>query len=112
MKASELNPTDPTTQHLVGLWCFSFADMSWMTRKVAGTIFAKVPESSYEEALSYFEKAEAMEPDFYSKNWLMLAKCYKALGEKEKMLTYKKKLLDFEPVDAEDRECQDEAKKL
>ena len=111
-KAAELNPNDATCQHLVGLWCFSFANMSWMTRKVAGTIFAKVPESSYEEALSYFERAERLEPDFYSKNWLHLAKCYKALGMIEEFGNYRKKLLEFQPVDAEDRECQEEAKRL
>jgi len=110
IKAGELNPTDATTQHLIGLWCFSFANMGWMTRKVAATIFAKVPESSYEEALEYFERAEKLEPDFYSKNWLHLAKCYKALGRKEEFEFYKNKLLAFSPVDAEDKDCQKEAK--
>ena len=53
-----------------------------------------------------------MEPDFYSKNWLHLAKCYKALGNKEQFQVYKNKLLNFTPLDKEDRESQAEAKAL
>ena len=28
-RAIELNPQDPTSRHLLGLWCFAFADLAW-----------------------------------------------------------------------------------
>ena len=28
-RAIELNPTDPTSRHLLGLWSFAFADLAW-----------------------------------------------------------------------------------
>jgi len=110
--ASKLNPTDATTLHLLGLWHFEFANMSWVTRKVAATIFAKVPESSYEIALSYFEQAEKIDPNFYSMNWLFLARCYKALGDKENLDKYKEKLENFKPNDADDQKAKTDAQKF
>lgn len=55
-RAGELNPKDATTQYALGSWAFTFADMGWMTRKLAETIFDKPPSASYEDALKYFEK--------------------------------------------------------
>ena len=75
-KACELNPTDATSRHLLGVWCFEICVTfeSWALRKVAAAIFATPPESSYEEALRHLQQAEAMEPGFYSQNTLYLAK--------------------------------------
>ena len=86
--------------------------MSWVTRKVAATIFAKVPESSYETALSYFEQAEKIDPNFYSMNWLFLARCYKAIGDKQNLNIYKEKLKTFTPKDADDQKAKSDAQKF
>ncbi|KAJ7386293.1 cellular calcium ion homeostasis [Desmophyllum pertusum] len=75
-KAIELNTTDPTSRHLLGLWCFTFADMPWYTRKLASAIFASPPSSTYDEALGHFQKAEELEPNFFSKNHLLLGKTF------------------------------------
>jgi len=111
-KAIELNGNDATTIHSLGLWHYTFADMSWMMRNLASTIFAKVPDSSYEEALKYFKLAEEIEPGFYSKNLLFLAKCYKNLGQLDKFIEIKEKLLKIEILDSDDQESIDEIKKL
>lgn len=47
-----------------------------MTRKLASTLLAAVPESDYETALKWFEKAEQVQPDFYIDNTFMIGKCY------------------------------------
>lgn len=39
--------------------------MPWYQRKIASTVFAAPPISSYEEALEYFIRAEETEPRFY-----------------------------------------------
>lgn len=75
-RAIEINPGDATTLYMLGEWCYGIADMPWYQRKIAKTLFAEPPTSTYEEALSYFLKAEVVEPNFYSKNLLMIGKSY------------------------------------
>ena len=73
-KAIALNPSDATSRHLLGLWCFTFADMAWCAAlpashfqlsgacrykaSVAAALFATPPTSTYAEALAHFEAAE------------------------------------------------------
>lgn len=48
--------------------------LSWVERKLAATLFATPPESTVEDALKYFEKAEEVNPGFYKANQLYIAK--------------------------------------
>ncbi|XP_040979095.1 regulator of microtubule dynamics protein 1 isoform X3 [Aquila chrysaetos chrysaetos] len=48
-RAIELNPKDATTIHLIGIWCYSFAEMPWYQRKIAATLFATPPTSTFQE---------------------------------------------------------------
>ena len=82
--ALELNPNpNGTNYHVLGMWAWTFADMGWVTRKVASALFGSPPTSTYQEALDYFLKAEEAEPGFYVKNHLQIAKCLLALGRKD-----------------------------
>jgi len=87
-KACELNPADATSRHLMGRWCWAFAELSYMEKKVAGLVFGTPPESSYDEALDNFVRAEVgwfgqnglnraqeCDPGFWIRNRLMIAKC-------------------------------------
>ncbi|XP_078347760.1 regulator of microtubule dynamics protein 1-like isoform X2 [Oculina patagonica] len=96
-KAIELNPSDPTSRHLLGLWCFTFADMPWYTRKVAGALFATPPSSTYDEALAHFQKAEELEPNFFSKNHLLLGKTFLGQGKKEEAKLWLEKAVNNNP---------------
>ncbi len=77
-RALELNPSDATTAHLIGMWlvmghdeclergltgswsrCAYFASMSYATRAVASLLFASPPSSTHEEALRYLLLAGA-----------------------------------------------------
>ena len=52
---------------------------------ISGVIFATLPEGDLETALKMFEMAEGIEPGFYSRNLLLLAKTLLQLGrDKEK----------------------------
>uniref|UniRef100_A0A8C6T4I1 Regulator of microtubule dynamics protein 1 n=1 Tax=Neogobius melanostomus TaxID=47308 RepID=A0A8C6T4I1_9GOBI len=108
-RAIELNPKDATSMHILGIWCFSFAELPWYQRKVAAVIFASPPESSYEEALDYFLKAEAVDPNFYSKNLLMLGTTYLRMNDKEKAKMWLTKAKDYRPLTLEDQEVHKEA---
>nr|XP_020660627.1 regulator of microtubule dynamics protein 1 [Pogona vitticeps] len=87
-KAIELNPKDATSLHLMGIWCYTFAEMPWYQSKIAAILFSTPPSSSYQEALNYFQKAEDVEPNFYSKNLLFLGKTYMKLNNRKMALLW------------------------
>lgn len=108
-RAIELNPKDATTLYILGYWCFAFADLPWYQRKVAAVIFASPPQSSFQEALEYFLKAEEVDPNFYSKNLLMLGKTYLKMNDKETAKLWLSKAQEFKPLTHEDQEVHKEA---
>lgn len=84
VRATELNPQDPTSWYILGEFEFGLADMSWYVSKIVSTLFATPPSGSYEKALEYFLKAEEIEPNFYSTNHLMLGKTYMNMKNMDK----------------------------
>lgn len=110
--AIKLNPKDATSMHILGYWCFAFAELPWYQRKVAALIFSTPPTATYEEALEFFLKAEEVDPDFYSINLLMLGKTYLALKDKDKALFWLAKAKDYPGRTHEDKEAHKEAADL
>lgn len=74
-------PQDATSYYVLGEWHYTVSTIGWAQKKIASVVFAKFPESSLDEALQLFEKAEQVEPGFYSKNLVLLAKTLNALGK-------------------------------
>ncbi|XP_027437415.1 regulator of microtubule dynamics protein 1 isoform X5 [Zalophus californianus] len=91
-KAIELNPKDATSIHLMGIWCYTFAEIPWYQRRIAKMLFATPPSSTYEEALGYFHRAEQGKTYLKLHNkklaafWLMKAKDYPAHTEEDKQI--------------------------
>nr|KAF6426815.1 regulator of microtubule dynamics 1 [Molossus molossus] len=91
-KAIELNPKDATSIHLMGIWCYTFAEMPWYQRRIANMLFAAPPSSTYEEALGYFQRAEQGKTYLKLQNkklaalWLLKAKDYPARTEEDKQV--------------------------
>lgn len=57
--AVQLNPQDSTTLHLLGRWCFTVADVSWIERKFASTIISEPPSATFKDALKHFKRCAA-----------------------------------------------------
>uniref|UniRef100_A0A1B6LQ53 Regulator of microtubule dynamics protein 1 n=2 Tax=Graphocephala atropunctata TaxID=36148 RepID=A0A1B6LQ53_9HEMI len=112
LRAVELNPTDATTHYMLGSWCYQIADMSWFQRKIAATIFAAPPTSTFEEALHFFSKAEEIQPKFYSPNLLMLGKTLIKLQKPEEAARYLNLAKDYPSSTEEDDSVQKEATEL
>ncbi|XP_026148583.1 regulator of microtubule dynamics protein 1 [Mastacembelus armatus] len=111
-RAIELNPKDATSLHILGYWCFAFAELPWYQRKVAAVIFSSPPVSTYEEALEFFLKAEEVDPNFYSKNLLMLGKTYLAMKDEQKALLWLTKAKEYPAHTLEDKEVHKEVVEL
>lgn len=111
-KAIELNPKDATSIHLMGIWCYTFAEMPWYQRRIAEVLFANPPSSTYEEALIYFHRAEEVDPNFYSKNLLLLGKTYLKLNNKKLAAFWLVKAKSYPAHTEEDKQIQTEAAQL
>ncbi|XP_046753332.1 regulator of microtubule dynamics protein 1-like [Diprion similis] len=112
LRASELNPKDATTLHMLGSWCYQISDLAWYQRKIAAAVFGEPPKSSFEEALSYFEAAEKMSPNFYSHNLLMLGKTHLKLNRREEAVKFLKMASEYEARNDDDHEAKKQALKL
>nr|XP_045606970.1 regulator of microtubule dynamics protein 1-like [Procambarus clarkii]XP_045606971.1 regulator of microtubule dynamics protein 1-like [Procambarus clarkii]XP_045606972.1 regulator of microtubule dynamics protein 1-like [Procambarus clarkii]XP_045606973.1 regulator of microtubule dynamics protein 1-like [Procambarus clarkii]XP_045606974.1 regulator of microtubule dynamics protein 1-like [Procambarus clarkii] len=109
MKACELNPSDGTSWYLLGFWYYSIANIPWYQRKIASVVFATPPEGTYEEALKYFLHAEQVAPSFYSKNLLMIGKCYQMLGQNAEAKEYILRTTNYPIKTEDDKEAVAEA---
>jgi len=109
LKALEYRPEDATTTHLLGRWCYNVASIGWFERKIAATLFASPPESTYDEALNYFLKAGEIEKNF-ARNDLCTADTYVQLGKKDKAKEYYQKAISAPVVSEADKALNQEAK--
>lgn len=70
------------------------------------------PEASYEVALENFVLAEQNQPDFYSVNKLMTAKCYIALRNYKEAEVHLNRAISVKIKNDDDELCHEEAEKL
>ncbi|XP_003738990.1 regulator of microtubule dynamics protein 1 [Galendromus occidentalis] len=114
-KCIELNPESELAHHVLGQWCYKVASVSWLQKKTAATLFAKPPESTFEEAVSHFKKAEELSPAIFNGNHLCLARTLIDMGRKQEAPEYLKKCLQITEEKKTDKDTLDnieEAQKL
>ncbi|XP_040285545.1 regulator of microtubule dynamics protein 2 [Bufo bufo] len=111
-KAIELHPEDPLQYYLLGRWCYTVSQLSWIERKVAATLFGNPPTSTVQEALQNFLRAEEMQPGYSKYNYMYMAKCYKDLGQKAVALKYCDEASAMPSVTREDIDAQKELEAL
>ncbi|XP_038140065.1 regulator of microtubule dynamics protein 2 [Cyprinodon tularosa] len=107
-KAIELKPQDPLSYYLLGRWCYAVAQLSWIERKVATTLFGEPPSATIEDAMRNFLKVEEIHPAYSKLNYVFLAKCYKALGDNYKARKMCEAASSMNTVSKEDEEAQKE----
>nr|XP_019952935.1 PREDICTED: regulator of microtubule dynamics protein 2-like [Paralichthys olivaceus]XP_019952944.1 PREDICTED: regulator of microtubule dynamics protein 2-like [Paralichthys olivaceus] len=105
-KAIELKPQDPLSYYLLGRWCYSVAQLSWIERKVAATLFGEPPSATIEDALKNFLKVEEIHPGYSKVNYVYLAKCYRDLGQREKAKKMCEAACSMNSVSKEDEDAQ------
>lgn len=111
-KSAELDPSNPTTYYLLGRWCISIADLSWLERKAAAVLFGTPPESSYDEALGFLMKSDALAPGAWKKNTLLIAQVYYKKKDWAASKAWTEKALAAPVETEEDQTVHDEAAAL
>ncbi|XP_059046625.1 regulator of microtubule dynamics protein 1-like isoform X2 [Achroia grisella] len=110
--AVTLKPNDATTLHMLGEWCYQVTELPWHQRKIAETFFASPPQSTYEDALEYFLRAETAQPRFYSLNLLRLGDCYLKLNKEDQAKYYLKLAASYPAKSNDDHRANKEAAEL
>ncbi|KAM4607609.1 regulator of microtubule dynamics protein 2 isoform 1-T4 [Polymixia lowei] len=111
-KAIELKPQDPMSYYLLGRWCYAVAQLSWIERKVATTLFGEPPSATVQDALKNFLKVEEIHPKYSKTNYVFLAKCYKDLGQKHEARKMYETACSMDTVSKEDEDAQKELESL
>ncbi|XP_069350408.1 regulator of microtubule dynamics protein 2 isoform X2 [Eulemur rufifrons] len=110
--AIQLLPEESFLYYLKGRYCYTVSKLSWIEKKMAATLFGKIPSSTVQEALQNFLKAEELHPGYSNSNYLYLAKCYIDVDERQNALKFCNLALLLPCVTKEDKEAQKEIKKI
>ena len=110
--ALKLNANDPTSWHLLGQWCYTIAEISWLERRVVSSVLATPPTSSYQEAYDCFRRAEEQQPGFYSMNLLYLAKCLLKMNRQGEARDWLSRLASHRAENEEDERAAEEGRGL
>ncbi|XP_039107161.1 regulator of microtubule dynamics protein 2 isoform X4 [Hyaena hyaena] len=111
-KAIQFLPEEPFLYYLKGRYCYTVSKLSWIEKKMAATLFGKMPSSTVEEALQNFLKVEELHPGFSKSNYLFLAKCYIDLEQMDDAMKFCGLAVLLPCVTKEDKDAQKEVKKI
>ncbi|XP_008583349.1 PREDICTED: regulator of microtubule dynamics protein 2 [Galeopterus variegatus] len=110
--AIQLLPEEPYLYYLNGRYCYTVSKLSWIEKKMAATLFGKIPSSTVQEALYNFLKVEELHPGYSKSNYMYLAKCYIDLEKNQDALKFYNLALLLPTVTKEDKEAQEEMTKI
>ncbi|XP_062934523.1 regulator of microtubule dynamics protein 2 [Cynocephalus volans] len=110
--AIQLLPEEPYLYYLNGRYCYTVSKLSWIEKKMAATLFGKIPSSTVQEALYNFLKVEELHPSYSKSNYMYLAKCYIDLEKNQDALKFYNLALLLPTVTKEDKEAQEEMTKI
>ncbi|KAL1514449.1 hypothetical protein AB1Y20_003548 [Prymnesium parvum] len=101
-------PQDASLQTALGQWCLKVAGISWIERQAAKVLFGSPPVSTYEEALSYFERSHAIRPS--KKASLQAGLAQQKLGRPAEAEKWLQRCLELEGSGEADAEIDRQAK--
>lgn len=111
-KAIELLPAEPFLYYLNGRYCYAVSKLSWIEKKMAATLFGKIPSSTIHEALQNFLKVEELHHGFSKSNYVYLSKCYWDLKQTEIAMKFYDLAKQLPCVTEEDKNAEEEMKKI
>ncbi|KAM4867760.1 regulator of microtubule dynamics protein 2-like [Thomomys bottae] len=110
--AIQLLPSEPFLYYLKGRYCYTISKLSWIEKKMAATLFGKIPSSTLQESLYNFLKAEELQSGYSISNYMYLAKCCFDLDKSQDAWKFCNMALLLPIVSKEDKEAHKEVKKI
>ncbi len=109
-RAIELDAGNSLAWFVLGRWNYELANLGGGTKFFAETFFGKMPDASNERAVECLERAVALDGDraMYRAE---LGRAYLAVGDDAKAEKELAAALDLKPVDQEERDSQERARK-
>jgi len=108
--AIDLEPNYDSAYHMMGRWHYELANLNNFEKKIAAIVYAKLPEGSYLEAISFFKSAIQIKPNEI-RHHFWLAKTYYAIGNQKLSKHEFNVVNNLIPKDEEDKEFQSESRK-
>ncbi|CAJ0578336.1 unnamed protein product, partial [Mesorhabditis spiculigera] len=103
-------PNDHVLLHMKGRFLHRLTTLNFMERKLTASL-GELPEASMELALTELLKAHEKEPTAID-NLLLIAKCYRELGDREKACDFLQQISEVEPNDGADEMYAEEAAEM
>ena len=110
-KALKIDPNNDVALHVMGVWNRQAATLPGILKMFAKIIYGGLPPSSKEDAVKYLEKAVSINPNFIEHR-LELGNCYRSVNKWDLAKKEWGKCLELKPIDAYDKDFQEEAKAL
>ncbi|MDD5236893.1 MAG: hypothetical protein PHU91_04450 [Candidatus Omnitrophica bacterium] len=110
-KALKIDPNNDAALHVMGSWNREAATLPGILKMFAKIIYGGLPPSSTEDAVKYLEKAVAVNPKSIEHH-LELGKCYMAVNKWDLAKKEWAECSKLTPLDAYDKNFQEEAKML
>ncbi|CAJ0588285.1 unnamed protein product [Cylicocyclus nassatus] len=110
-KAIAMDAKEYSLLHSRGRFAYTIANLTWVERKFAEIFFATPPTATMEEALEDFLAANEEKPEWIA-NLIYIIRIYFAKHDKENAKKYCNILLAVTPIDEEEKERVQEARKI
>lgn len=111
-RALEYDSTNAGAWHVLGRWHFKIANLSWIERTAANTLFGGIPgDASNEQAAEFIEKAI----DLNDSNLLYhydLATVYEEMGQNQQAISACKSALDLPDLTPDDESIKQDCRRL
>ena len=110
-KVIELDPHNDLAWHILGCWHKGLADVDAIHRALAQVTFGRLPDSTYQEAATCFEKAIQLNPNRLM-HYIELGRVYAQMGRTEEARQFITKGLSMQDTEKDDPETKRQGREL
>lgn len=111
-RAIQYDSTHAGSWHVLGRWNFKIANLSWIERAAANTLFGGIPgNASNEKAAEYIEKAINLD-DSYVLYYYDLAKVYEEMGQDDQAISTCQQAQDIPNLAPDDDNIKEDCHQL
>ena len=111
-RAIEYDEEHAGAWHVLGRWHFKVANLSWIERAAANTLFGGIPgDASNEKAAEYIQKAIDLD-DNYVLYYYDLAKVYEEMGQDQQAIESCQQALEVPNLTPDDEKIKNDCREL